>query len=412
MSNIIKITTFCRLCQSKKLHKFLKLGKIPITNQLSKKNKKLEYPSLNIVVCKNCWHVQSGCVPNSSNFYRDNYTYHTRFIKTINDHFFKNAKKITKKFKLKKNDLVIDIGGNDGTYLKHFKKINKNIRTLCIEPTTATSNYAKKIGLDVYQNFFNYKNSSFIKKKYGTPKIILCTNSFGNIDDIKDFTNGLANIMDDKTIFIFENPYLKETLRTNQFDTMYYEHVSYFSISPLVNFFSRFNLEMFNVEKTKVHGGSIMVYVKKKINKNKRYLKIIKIIKEEKTYGLNRLSTYLKFSNKINTIKKTLVNLVNKISKKHTIVAYGASDRGMVLLNYCKLGSKQINFVVDKNPFKHNYYYSGTGLKINDVAQLIKINPEYILLTAWNFHKEIIKYLRYKVKSKFIIPLPSVKIFK
>ncbi len=409
MSNKIKITKYCRLCKSKKLHNFLKLGKIPITNQLSKFDKKKNYPKLNISVCKNCWHVQAGSVPYSSSFYRKKYTYHTRFIKTINEHFFFNAKKISKKFKLKKDDLVIDIGGNDGTYLKHFKKINKNIKTLCVEPTVATSNYARKIGINVYQDFFNFKNSKFIKKKFGIPKIILCTNSFGNIDNIIDFTKGLNNIIDKNTVFIFENPYLKETLKTNQFDTMYYEHVSYFSITPLINFFNKFNLQIFNVDKTKVHGGSIMVYVKRKVDK-KTYLKVKKILKEEKLFGLNKLSTYLNFSKKIKNIRKKITSLLNKISKKSSIVAYGASDRGMVLMNYCKIGSKQIDFVVDRNPFKHNFFYSGTNLKIYGVDKLIKMNPDYIFLTAWNFQKEIIRYLKTKVKSQFIIPLPLTKI--
>ena len=406
MSNKIRKTKYCRLCQSKKLFNFLKLGKIPVTNELKSIKQKSNFPNLDILVCRSCWHVQSGSVPISSKFYKNNYTYHTRFIKTIDDHFSKNAKIISKKYKLKRDDLVIDIGGNDGTYLKHFKNINKNIKTLCIEPTLETSNYAKSIGINVFQNFFNSKE---IKKKYGVPKIILCTNSYGNIDNIINFTKGLDYLINEKTIFIFENPYLVSTLKTNQFDTMYYEHVSYFSISPLVKFFKKFNLEIFNYKKTNVHGGSIMVFVRRKKNtvNNK---KIRSIILSENKFGLSKLSTYKKFSNNINKIKKKLNIVIDKlVMKKKTIVAYGASDRGMVLLNYCKLNNKQIKFVVDRNPFKHNYFYSGTDLKIYGVDKIIKENPDYVFLTAWNFHKEIIKYLKKRIRSKYIIPLPNIK---
>jgi hypothetical protein len=412
MSNKIRITKFCRLCKSKKLYNFLKLGKIPVTNELNSNDNKTKYPNLNILVCCNCWHVQSGSVPNSSKFYKDKYTYHTRFIKTIDEHFYKNAKIISKKYSLKKDDLVIDIGGNDGTYLKHFKNLNKKIKTLCVEPTIETSNFAKKIGINVFQDFFNLKNSQKIKKKYGLPKIILCTNSYGNIDNILNFTKGLDELIGEDTVFIFENPYLVSTLKNNQFDTMYYEHVSYFSITPLVKFFSKFNLEIFDYKKTKVHGGSIMIYVRRKKN-NKINKKILSIIKNEKKFGLSNIMTYKKFSKNIKKIKNSLNVLLNQLSKNNkSIIAYGASDRGMVLLNYCKIGKKNINFVVDRNPFKHNYFYSGTGLKIYNVEKLIKEKPDYVFLTAWNFHSEIIKYLNKKIKTKYIIPLPAVKIIE
>ena len=411
--NVLK-TKKCRLCNSKKIWPFLNLGRIPVSNELSKIRKKELYPILKILVCKNCWHVQSGSVPISKNVYKKNYSYHTRFSSTIKGHFKKNAKKIIKKFKIENDDLVIDIGGNDGTYLSNFNNINNKIKTLCVEPTIETSNYAKKKGIDVLQKFFNFRTSNLIKKKYGLPKIILCTNSFGNIDNLNEFMRGIQNICNDNTIFIFENPYLIDTLNGIQFDTMYYEHVSYFSISPLVKFFKKYHMEIVNYEKTKVHGGSIMVYVKKSLKQKKVNKKIKNILILEKKFGLNKILTYKKFSKNVEKVKIKINKIVDNILKAgNSIIAYGASDRGIVLLNYTKIDNKKLNYIVDKNPHKLGNYYSGTGMKIFNVDKIIKEKPNYIFLTAWNFKSEIIKYLKsVGLKSKFIIPLKNPRIIK
>ena len=405
-------TKKCRLCNSGNLWSFLDLGHIPVSNELSKKIKKEIFPKLKILVCKNCWHVQSGSVPISKNVYKKNYSYHTRFSTTINEHFKKNAKKIIKKFKIKNKDLVIDIGGNDGTFLNHFRKINKKIKTLCVEPTIQTSNYAKKIGIDVFQKFFNFKNSNLIKKKYGIPKIILCTNSFGNIDDLHEFMKGIKNLSDKKTVFIFENPYLVDTLKGIQFDTMYYEHVSYFSITPLIEFFKTYNMEIINYEKTKVHGGSILVYVRIITKENFFSSRIKNIVKFENQFGLSKIKTYMDFSHKVKKVKNKINDIINNTLKSgNDIVAYGASDRGLVLLNYCEIKSNKIKYIVDKNPYKKGNYYTGTGMKIYGIDRLKKDKPHYIFLTAWNFKSEIINSLKKMgLKSKYIIPLKDPKI--
>jgi hypothetical protein len=411
--NVLK-TTNCRLCNSKKLWAFLNLGRIPVSNEISKNINKKKFPKLKILVCKNCWHVQSGSVPISEKVYKRNYSYHTRFSETIDNHFKKISKKISKKFKINDKDFIIDIGGNDGTLLDHFQKINKGIKTLCVEPTIETSNYAKKRGINVLQKFFNFKTSNIIKKNYGIPKVILSTNSFGNIDDLNEFMKGVKNLCNEKTVFIFENPYLVNTLKGLQFDTMYYEHVSYFSITPLIKFFEKYNMEIIDYEKTEVHGGSIIVYVKLKNKEKNSISKIKKIIFSEIKFGLNKVSTYRNFANKVKKVRFKIKNIINKIIKKgYSIVAYGASDRGLVLLNYCKIKSNKLKYIVDKNPYKQGYYYSGTGMKIYSIDKIIKDKPDYIFLTAWNFKSEIINHFKkMRLKCKYIIPLKDPKIIK
>ena len=163
MTKIIVKTKKCRLCNSKKLFPFLNLGNIPIRNAEFRKNSKIKIPNLKILVCKDCWHVQAGKVP-LPDFYVKDYTYHTRFSKTADNHFQERAKQIVKKFKLKTKDLVMDIGGNDGTFLKHFKVNNNEIQKLCVDQTFKTTYFAKKLDIKIYRDFFNIKNSKIIKK--------------------------------------------------------------------------------------------------------------------------------------------------------------------------------------------------------------------------------------------------------
>ena len=412
MKKIIANTKECRLCESKKLYAFLNLGNIPIKNAEKEKNSKIKIPNLKILVCKNCWHVQAGKVP-LPDFYIRDYTYHTRFSKTVDDHFNKRASEIIRKFNLKNNDLVIDIGGNDGTFLGHFKRPKKKIRTLCVDPTFKTTFYAKKRGIEVFRSFFNLKTSAEIKRKFGIPKIILCTNTFGAINDMNEFVSGIAKIIDEKSVFIYENPYLIDTFKGLQFDTMYYEHISYFAVSPMAKFFEKFGLEIFDYSKSKIHGGSMMVFVRKKNNK-KISKKIKSILNFEIKRKFNTTKPYKKFSDDVEKMRKNLNLIIKKVKKNNkTIAAYGASDRGLTLLNYCKLNFKKIEYMVDVNTFKQNLYFSGTKLKIYDPKKLIKEEPDYILLSAWNFKDEIIKSLKkLKIKSKYILPLPKPTIIE
>jgi len=192
---------------------------------------------------------------------------------------------------------------------------------------------------------------------------------------------------------------------------MYYEHISYFSISPMFKFFKKFGLEIFDYSKSKIHGGSMMVFVRK-IQKDKYQSKILKILKKEKYLKFNTMLPYKKFAKDVEESKIKITKIINNIRKnKKNIIAYGASDRGLTLLNYYRLNSNQIDYMIDSNTFKQGLFFSGTNIKIYNQKKLITNKPDYILLTAWNFKDEIIKNIKkLKIRSKYIIPLPKVKI--
>lgn len=402
----------CLLCNSQRLKVFLNLGKIPITNILFKKKIINKIPKLKILICKNCWHSQVEKYPNAKKTYVKQYSYHTKFNLSMIKHFDKQIGQIKKLTNIKKNDLIIDIGGNDGVLLNNFK-IKKYNNLLNIEPNINAVRNCKKLSIRSENIFFNKKNSLKIKKKYGEAKIIFSTNTFGNIDNINDFVDGISNVMNENSIFIFENPYLLKTLQQTQFDTMYYEHVSYFSISPLVKFFKSKNMELFKCTETNIHGGSMMYFVRKR-KTNKLSKNIKRLLTIEKRFKLNKFSTYQKFAKKVKIKKNEISELLKKIkSQKKSIIAYGASDRGTVFMNYCNITNKEINFVVDKNDQKIGYLSPGINLRIKNISELYKVKPDYVLLNAWNFKDEILKQFKNNgLKTKIILPFPEVKIIK
>ena len=400
----------CLLCNSKKLNVFLNLGKIPITNILLKKKSTVGIPTLKILVCRKCWHAQVEMYPNAKKVYVDKYSYHTKFNRSMSGHFRKYIADVKKATLLKKNDLIIDIGGNDGVLLDNFKK-KKFTNLLNIEPNINAVKNSRYIGVKAENLFFNKETSEFIKNKYGMSKIIFSTNTFGNIDNLNNFVDGIYNIMDDKSVFIFENPYLLRTLEQVQFDTMYYEHVSYFSVSPLVKFFNSKNMELFKCIETKIHGGSMMYFVKKNSSK-KITSNIKKFLKKEKKSKLNKIETYKAFAAKVMDKKNKIQTLLKSIKKnKKKIIAYGASDRGTVFMNYCKISNNEVAYVVDKNTKKIGYLTPGNYLKIKSIKNLYMDRPEYVLLNAWNFKDEILKQFKQNMlKTKVIIPFPIIKI--
>ena len=407
--NLTKISN-CLLCNSQNLKVFLNLGKIPVTNILSKTKTKNKIPNLKILICKNCWHAQVEKFPNATKTYINKYSYHTKFNHSMIEHFNKQINQIKKVIELKKKDLIIDIGGNDGILLNNFK-IKKYKNLLNIDPSINATKNSQKLGIRSENMFFNSKSSSLIKKKYGIAKVIFSTNTLGNIDSLDDFINGVSNIMDENSIFVFENPYLLKTLQQTQFDTMYYEHVSYFSVTPLVKFFKSKNMELYKCIQTKIHGGSMMYFVRKKIT-NKPTKNINTFLLKEKKFKLNKITTYQRFEEKVKIKKNKIIKLLKKIRiQKKNVIAYGASDRGTVFMNYCKISNNEVDFIVDKNDKKIGYLSPGNDLRIMNLNALYKAKPDYVLLNAWNFKDEILEqFKRNGLKTKVILPFPQVNI--
>jgi 2-polyprenyl-3-methyl-5-hydroxy-6-metoxy-1,4-benzoquinol methylase len=404
----------CRLCDNKHLSTVIDLNKTPLANSFLKKKelkKKEKYYPLKVNFCKKCFHLQLSHIVNAKNMF-DDYLYLTNTSRQNVDHFKSYAKKIKKIMNTKEKLSILDIASNDGTFLKFFNK--KKYNRLGIDPAKNLSKFTKKLGISQLQMYFTFDNSKIIKKRFKRFNIITANHVCAHVSDLIDFFKGVKNLLDINGIFVFEISYLGSVIKKKIFDTIYHEHADYHALKPLIQFVKRFGLEIFDFEIVKAQGGSLRVYTcnagSKKINKEKIKKQIFF---EKNILKLFQPSTYRKFEKEIIKVKDKLNIILNKLKKdKKKVAGYGAAAKTTTLLNYFNINKNTINFIVDDNPLKQNRYSPGTHIPIKSSNEIYKKKPDYIIILAWNYASHIINLHKKfkKIKGKFIIPFPKIKI--
>lgn len=401
----------CRICKKTKLFKFLELGPTPLANAFLKqeqlKSKEPFYP-LDVYFCAECGLVQLRDVVPPGILFQD-YAYFTGVSKTMKQHFSQLALEVVNNFKLSKEDLVVDIGSNDGTLLSQFKKLGT--KTIGVEPATNIAFFAEKAGIETITHFFSSEVAKKIIYRKGHAKVITGTNVFAHVNDLDSLLTVVNSLLTNDGIFIIEVPYLVDLFSKTEFDTIYHEHLSYFSLRPLVRLFKRFNMELFDVKRMPVHGGSIRCYIRKAPSKIEKSVNQLLALEED--LKLDSFNTYQNFSTKVKDIKLKLNSLLNRLKRDgYKIIGYGASAKGNTLLNYCKIGTDLLDYIIDNTPFKRNLYTPGMHIPVASPNRILKDIPDYALLLAWNYLDEILaKEQRYiELGGKFIVPIPEPKI--
>jgi len=402
----------CRICKANSLKKFFSLGKMPSVNNFltayQLKEKELFFP-LNVCFCQNCGLVQLAEVVNPKIMFR-NYLYISSFSKTMLNHFSHLAIALVKRFHLGKDLLVVEIGSNDGTLLGFFKK--EGVKILGVDPAKNLTKIANSKGLETIDSFFNKETALKILRKKGEADIIIGTNVIAHIDNLDDVVAGIQSLLKDNGVFVAEFPYLIDLIEKNEFDTIYHEHLSYFSLKPLDILFHKFNLELFDVEKLPVHGGSIRIFVRKK-TKNGQSSRLKRFLTDEEKKSIYSLETYIGFTKQARKIRTDLVSLLLRLKKQNKkIVGFGIPAKGVILLNFCQIGPEILDYLVDNIPYKQGLYSPGTHIQIFPEDELRKDKVDYILILPWNFSEEILKKLSWFRKSggRIIIPNPSVTV--
>ncbi len=409
--DVTKVTR-CRICGASGLKKFLSLGPLPTpngyltTNQL--KQHEPEYP-LDIGRCKKCGLVQLTQIVRPDIMFT-NYKYIPSASKTMVKHFDEMASEIINEFRLTKKELVVDIGSNDGTLLKAFKK--RGMRVLGIDPAENLAIIATKEGVPTIPEFFTSKLAKKVVKKYGKAKVVTGTNVVAHIANLVDLFKGVELLLANDGVFVAEFPYLVDLLDNVEFDTIYQEHLSYFSIKPLIYLMKRSGLHISDVRKQDVHGGSIRVFVKK--GSAKKMADSVKgFLALEESKNIYKDKTYKEFADSVEEKKNQLSNLLRILKKSnYKIVGYGASARGNILLNYFGITNKTLDYIVDSTPYKQGLFTPGHHISIVSESKILKDMPDYVLLLAWNFKDEILKKQNaYRIKGgKFILIVPDVEI--
>lgn len=400
----------CRMCQSIQLYKFLDLGFTPLADQFRRKDQLLEsetYYPLEVYMCDSCGLVQLGHVVSPEILYRNDYPYESSTTATGKIHWNEFASSVVKRFNLNKKDLVVDIGSNVGVLLNAFK--DHGIRICGIDPAANIVLIAQQHNIETICDFFNEESVNGTITRHGKASVITATNVFAHVDDLISFMKNILELLKDDGIFIFEAPYFGNLIRNLEYDTIYHEHLSYLSVKPLIRFFDKFNMEIFDLEFRDIHGGSFRVYVSKKSNYPVNSVVDDLLVEEEN----NHIYSHAKLNDFADSVKQNRDELLwLLLSLKHEnnkIVAVSAPAKGMTLLNYCKIGDNILDFITEKSDLKIGRFTPGTHIPVKPDAALLEEKPDYSLLLAWNFADEIIKnnLLYLKNGGKFIIPIPK-----
>lgn len=400
----------CRMCKSHQLQKFLDLDYTALSDNFLKEEQ-LDEPEiffpLSVYSCLNCGLSQLGYVVSPELMFNENYPYDSSTTKTGTTHFTNMGMSICKRFNLKSDSLVIDVGSNAGVLLTGFK--SQGMKVLGIEPSSNIAKIAINSKIDTMIDFFSEKLVKKIIKQYGNASVITGTNVFAHINDLDDFMKTCDHLLLDDGIIVIEAPYLLNLIENLEYDTIYHEHLSYISVKPMIEFCKKFNFELFDVEEHKIHGGTLRYFIgrknKQKISEN--VSKFIKLESNKQVYSEKKLQS---FSESVKNHRNSLQQLLHDLKKNgKKIVAISAPAKGNTLLNYCKIGPELLDYVTERNPLKIGKYTPGMHIPVFSDDELLKNPPDYALILAWNFADEIIKNNSEYQRNggKFIIPIPK-----
>lgn len=396
----------CRCCKNN-LYPFLSFGKMPIANGfLLRRNFKKEFFfDLKVCFCKNCYLFQLFKQPSPKKMFHKNYAFFSETSEYMKQHFKKSASLITRNFRKRKNFSILELGSNDGIFLKNFK----NNDHLGIEPSYNVFKVAKSRGINCINKFFSTSLALKLSKKFD---VIYSANVLCHISNIKDAIQGVSILLKKNGVFIFEDPYLGEMIKKSSYDQIYDEHVFIFSVHSVISICNRYNLELYDAESQITHGGSMRYFICNKGQFNKT-ARLKNILNQEKRNGLDRMSTFKKFKNQCENSKKRLLELLSSLKKKNKIIAgFGATSKSTTVLNYCGLTDKTISYITDSTPIKQNKFSPGSHIPIKSYKYFVKNLPDYAVLFAWNHREEILKRNKFFENSgrKWILYVPKIKV--
>jgi hypothetical protein len=400
----------CYICSSKKLSKFLDLGSHPPPlNFVSKDDlqTKQEIFPLQVYFCNNCGLVQLGDAVDPNVMFK-NYLYTSGVSTAFRNHLSSFAKTLIDKFSPNKNDLIIDIASNDGTLLSFFQ--NFDLEVLGIEPSNI-ADIANENGIQTVKEFFNESVAKEILKNHKQAKIITITNAFAHIKDLDSLMNGIKLLLDENGVFVSESQYLVDILEKLEYDTIYHEHLRYYSLRSLIKLFDLYGMDVFDCERISSHGGSIRVYAsfKGKYSKTQNIQKILDL--EDKLHLLS-LVTYEEFANRVYENRKNLNDLLKKIkSSGNKIVGVSAPARSSTILNFCSIDQTVLDYVAEKSSLKIGKYTPGSHIEVVDDERLVQEQPTFALLLSWHLSDSIVSKIKKDgYQGKIIVPLPEPKI--
>ncbi len=405
----------CRMCKKEELEIVLDLGMHPPSDAFineSQLNDKTDLYPLQLCICKSCGLSQLSYVVPPEILYKQEYPYESSTTETGKKHYFDFAGSVIDRFKLTDKDLVVDIGSNVGVLLEGFKNLGTKI--LGIDPAQNIVKIANDRGIKTYCQFFNSAVATEVEKLDGKASVITGTNVFAHVDDLHDFMKAVDILLKDDGVFVFESPSMLGLIKNQAYSSLYHEHLTYLSLRPVMKFCESLGFEVFHVENQDIHEGSFRVMI---CRKGKKVIEtsVFNYLKDEAEAKLHELETMYKFKDNALESIKGINELVAKLKSEGKKIAFlSAPAKGMTLANACNFSARDIDFATEKSKLKIGKYTPGANIPVVADEELLNRMPDYAILLAWNFAKEIIKNNEeYLLKGgKIIVPFPEVRILE
>jgi hypothetical protein len=404
----------CRICSSPLHHKFVDLGVSPLCEtflEAGQLNAMEPFFPLCVYVCERCFLVQLQEYVAPDEIFSE-YAYFSSFSDSWLRHAKDYVAMASERFGLDADSRVVEIASNDGYLLQYF--VERGVPVLGIEPAANVAKAAEERGVTTEVLFFGDETARELADRGERADLLIGNNVLAQVPDLRGFVRGLQILLEPQGAITLEFPHLLKLMNENQYDTIYHEHFSYFSLGTIVEFFASEGLTVFDVEELASHGGSLRVFARHTRDESKPVGdRVAKVLADEKAAGLDDLAAYASFAEQVRETKRALLEFLIDVKREgKTVVGYGAPGKGNTLLNYCGIRTDFLDFTVDRNPYKHGRFTPGTRIPIHPPERIREAKPDYLLILPWNLKDEIIEqesYIR-EWGGQFVVPIPKVQV--
>lgn len=405
----------CRHCGATIDQPFLDLGSAPPSNAYISPSElnapELWYP-LRVMVCQQCWLVQTEDFARADSLFAADYAYYSSFSQSWLQHAEKYVQTMISRFSLGPHSNIVEIAANDGYLLQYVQAAG--IPCLGIEPTAGTAKAARVKGLTILEEFFGLQTANCLLDQGHSADLLVANNVLAHVPDINDFVAGFSILLKPLGVATFEFPHFLRLVQENQFDTVYHEHYSYLSLLAINTIFSTKGLHIFDVEPLPTHGGSLRVYAQRADHgKHEQTRRVVEIFAEEKAAGITTASFYTGLQKRAEQVKNDLLRfLLEARSHDLRVAAYGAAAKGNTLLNFAGIRPDLLSYVADRNPAKQGMFMPGSRIPIVDEAYLQGNRPDRILILPWNLQNEIMQQMAYAKEwgGRFVTAVPRLEV--
>jgi len=415
-TNTTSSAAHCRFCKAPMTHTFVDLGMSPLCESYlaaDQLNRMEPFYPLHVKVCEQCYLVQLEEYVSPEHIFTE-YAYFSSYSDSWLKHASNYVEMISERFHLGAHSLAVELASNDGYLLQYF--VEKGVPVLGVEPAVNVAKVAEKKGVSTLVKFFGCQTAHEMVANGQAADLVIGNNVLAQVPDLNDFVGGIRIVLKPGGVATLEFPHLERLMEENQYDTIYHEHFSYFSLITAEKIFRDQGLVLFDVDEIPTHGGSLRIYLRHAEDSSKPVTAAVVNVREREVgLGLDRMETYTNFGERVKESKRALLELLIQLRRNGKRVAgYGAPGKGNTLLNYCGIRADFVEFTVDRNPYKHGRFLPGTHIPIYPPERIREYRPDYILILPWNLKAEIIAQLAYAREwgAKFIVPIPTARILQ